>query len=213
MLDGLPKNAALVFIAGTVLTTVLEYFTGWLLEKLFDAKWWDYSNNLCNYKGRICLVNSLLFGLLSVSLVFVLEPFTQALTARMTPPARIWLAAALTVYFAADLAVTISSMRNLNLRLEALDHAMSAVKEKLDVSNFYTALNIKERLEKLHEILDTDRGKAINASITNFRERIKQLEIDNRIFQKRIIRAFPNIRSTKYPDILNTIKDKMMIKK
>ena len=47
----------LVYIAGLISTTILEYFTGWLMETLFKIKYWDYTDDKFNYKGRICLVN------------------------------------------------------------------------------------------------------------------------------------------------------------
>lgn len=212
-LDGLPRNVFLVFLFGTAVTTALEYFTGWLLEKLFHAKWWDYSANHFNYRGRICLLNSILFGFLSALLIFVLNPLTQTLISYLNDNLKIILSAFVFMYFSADLAVTIGSMHKLNLRLEALSSAMASVKEKLDTSNFYIALNVKERLEKLYDVLDTERGRSINASVEKFRERIKMLELDNHALQKRIIRAFPNIRSTRYPDILNNIKEKVLAKK
>ena len=31
----------LLFLGSMALTTALEFFTGWVLEKLFQTKWWD----------------------------------------------------------------------------------------------------------------------------------------------------------------------------
>ena len=47
-----------VFISGMILTSMLEYITATILEKLFHAKWWDYSNHKCNINGKVCLLNS-----------------------------------------------------------------------------------------------------------------------------------------------------------
>lgn len=210
ILKPLPKNALLIFSAGIVITTMLEYITACILEKLFHAKWWDYSRNKFNYKGRVCLLNSILFGLLSVTLIFLIKPFTVWLISLMPQNVKYWLFTLLTVYFIADISITVASMYKLNLRLEALNHAFSAVKEKLDNTGFYNALNIRERLEKVHELLNTDKGRAIYNSIESIRSHIKQLETDNRTFQKRIIKAFPSISSTKYPELLNIIKEKVL---
>jgi uncharacterized membrane protein len=209
LLNFYPKNLALIFVAGTLITTVLEYFAGWLLEKIFNTRWWDYSQNKFNFRGRICLLNSLLFGIMSVALMFFINPMTIIFTARLSAKIKYCISAVLTAYFAADFAITISSMKNLNSRLEGINRSFTAIKERLDSSDFYNALNIKERLEKLHEIYDTDMGRAITASIEGFSERIRQLELGNKLIQKRIFLAFPEIRSTKYPDILNVIKEKV----
>ena len=69
----------LLFLGGAIVTSVLEYFTGWLLETLFHAKWWDYSNKKWNLHGRVCLRNSILFGLMCVILLRVLHPLLLGL--------------------------------------------------------------------------------------------------------------------------------------
>lgn len=210
LLGGLPKNAAIIFFAGTVITTALEYITGVLLEMVFHAKWWDYSDNRFNFKGRICLLNSTLFGLLSVALMLFILPAVNSLVNLLSDAAKIWLTAGLFAYFAADMSVTIGSMHSLNVRLEKISATLSSIKDKLDNSEFYNALNVKERLEKLREIIDTENGRAIYDSLENFRERIKNLELDNKIFQKRLLKAFPQLRSTRYPEVLNSIKDRVL---
>lgn len=213
LLGNLPKNIVLVFLAGTIITTILEYFTGWLLEAIFHAKWWDYSHNKFNIKGRICLTNSILFGLLSVILVLFIQPFVNSVVAILPYIAKMWMTGSLFAYVIADMSVTIRSMHCLNVRLETISRTVSAIKDRLDNSEFYNALNVKERLEKLHEILDTENGRAVNASLENFRERLRQLEFDNKIFQKRLIKAFPHLSSTRYPDVLNSIKEKVLNRK
>lgn len=52
-----------LFIIGTAVCSFIEYFTSYILEKLFKARWWDYSNIPFNVNGRICLAYSFLFGL------------------------------------------------------------------------------------------------------------------------------------------------------
>ena len=52
----------IIFIAGTVLCSLLEYFISWLVEYLFDARWWDYSDWPLNINGRVCIVSILGFG-------------------------------------------------------------------------------------------------------------------------------------------------------
>lgn len=210
MLGSLPKNIVLVFFAGTAITTVLEYLTGFLLEVIFHAKWWDYSHSKFNFKGRICLANSMLFGILSVALMFFIQPFVNSIVSMLSFSAKIWLSAGIFAYFIADMSVTIGTMHNLNVRLERISTTISAIKDRLDNSEFYNALNVKERLEKLHEILDTENGRAVYDSLENFRERLKQLEFDNKVFQKRLIKAFPHLSSTRYPEVLNSIREKVL---
>ena len=63
-----------LFIDAVVLTSILEYSTSYAMEKLFHARWWDYSQHHFNLNGRICLATSLSFGGLSVFVMYVLHP-------------------------------------------------------------------------------------------------------------------------------------------
>ena len=55
------QNPVLLFFAGAVLTCSLEYLTSWLMEKLFHARWWDYSKRKFNIGGRVCLIGAIVF--------------------------------------------------------------------------------------------------------------------------------------------------------
>lgn len=72
-------NVITVFLLGTALCTIIEYLTSVLLEKLFNARWWDYKDYKFNLNGRICLVNCVLFGLLGVILIYAINPVVEKL--------------------------------------------------------------------------------------------------------------------------------------
>ena len=64
----------MVFTMGAVICSILEYITSYLMEKIFKARWWDYSRFKFNINGRICLYFSCLFGLGGVILIYVTNP-------------------------------------------------------------------------------------------------------------------------------------------
>lgn len=68
------ENPLTVFVLAMVICTFIEYITSYLMEKLFNARWWDYSNQKFNINGRVALFNSLLFGILSLLLIYVVNP-------------------------------------------------------------------------------------------------------------------------------------------
>lgn len=70
-------NILTVFILGVVICSVLEYFTSYIMEKLFKTRWWDYSTKKFNLNGRICGENALLFGLGGLLIIYVIQPFTK----------------------------------------------------------------------------------------------------------------------------------------
>ena len=53
LLIDLKDNLFILFLGSVIVTTVIEYITGWVLEKLFHAKWWDYTNNRFNIHGYV----------------------------------------------------------------------------------------------------------------------------------------------------------------
>ena len=63
LLQGTQQTPMALFFSGMLVTSVLEYFTSWLLEKLFHMKWWDYSGYIFNIDGRVCLEGLIIFGL------------------------------------------------------------------------------------------------------------------------------------------------------
>ncbi|MBS6043935.1 MAG: putative ABC transporter permease, partial [Clostridium baratii] len=72
-LRGMKGNIIEVFFGGMILASILEYITSYVLQKLFNMKWWDYSEHKFNINGRVCLLNSTMFGILAVVIVYVLE--------------------------------------------------------------------------------------------------------------------------------------------
>ena len=63
-----------LFLMAAVITTIVEYITSYLMEKAFGIRWWDYSKRSFNINGRVCLVNSIAFGLLGVLLFHFINP-------------------------------------------------------------------------------------------------------------------------------------------
>ena len=64
-----------LFILSLVACTFFEYVTSFIMEKLFKARWWDYSDKTLNINGRVCLENSVIFGLLGCALIIIVNPF------------------------------------------------------------------------------------------------------------------------------------------
>ena len=63
-----------VFILAFFICSVIEYLTSYVMEKLFNTRWWDYSDEKFNIEGRICLKNCFYFGILGVLMVYIVNP-------------------------------------------------------------------------------------------------------------------------------------------
>lgn len=64
-----------VFVLAMVVSGILEYLTSFVMEKLFHARWWDYSQKRFNLNGRVCANTLIPFGLMGLMLIYVVKPF------------------------------------------------------------------------------------------------------------------------------------------
>ena len=74
LLHKLRKRPFWFFIGTIVLCGTVEYMTGWALEVMFNAKWWDYSGYFLNLNGRISAEGLLVFGICGMAFIYVLAP-------------------------------------------------------------------------------------------------------------------------------------------
>ena len=101
----------IAFVFSMVIASVVELLTGWILEKFFHKKWWDYSNIKFNYKSRICLLGAVCFGTLCLLLCKVIHPLFADLISLVPQNVQFWLAVILVIIFAVDCLMTILFFR------------------------------------------------------------------------------------------------------
>lgn len=63
-----------LMLKAIVICSILEYFTSYIMEKLFHARWWDYSDKKFNLNGRICLETMIPFGILACIVLYFVQP-------------------------------------------------------------------------------------------------------------------------------------------
>lgn len=68
------KNNFTLFLGGYIIGSITEYLTSFFVEIILHAKWWDYSNNILNINGRVCLLYSIFWGILTIFLVKKFNP-------------------------------------------------------------------------------------------------------------------------------------------
>lgn len=140
-----------LYITSTILVTFLEWLTGLVLEKLFHHRWWDYSQMPLNIGGYVCLLFSLIWGVVCVAIVKLVHPLLYDLM--MFVPH--WLGVSLLVVFSAlllaDIYVTASGILKWNKRLEKLDELAKELHNISDqigeniYENMMTGLELQEK--------------------------------------------------------------------
>ncbi len=68
------KNNFSLFLGGCVIGSVTEYIVSFGTEILIGTRWWDYSDKILNINGRVCLLYSIFWGILTVFLVKLVNP-------------------------------------------------------------------------------------------------------------------------------------------
>ncbi len=74
ILNRIKAHPFLLFIGASLITSLVELFAGILLSQLMQKRLWDYSGNFGNIMGYICLRNTIIWGIMSLFLVYIIHP-------------------------------------------------------------------------------------------------------------------------------------------
>ena len=74
LLQGYEDRPLLLLFFSLIICSVLEYSTSFIMEKLFNARWWDYSETSLNINGRICVDTMAAFGVLGMVMIYAVNP-------------------------------------------------------------------------------------------------------------------------------------------
>lgn len=220
LLDAVKDSTLLLFFAALILTSILEFLTGFLLEKLFHARWWDYTNEPFHLGPYICLKFSLIWGFACVFVVKLLHPFIL-LCIGLLPLilGKVLLAIASAALFA-DLYVTITTITHIFHRLEHLEKLATEIQnisdrigERISDSTLEVLEKKRQGKERFEEYIDAlDKRleeskelltKRLEDSIVEFHQKLSE----NSLGHRRILKAFPQLIPWKNRGILDAIRE------
>lgn len=225
-LEPVSDNLYWLFLGSVALTTAIEFVTGWALEALFHARWWDYSDMPLNIMGYVCLPFSILWGLACMVVVRWLHPLI--LRSAMLLPA--WVCVSLDILFGAvfavDLCATVAAVRKLSDRLTRLTEAaadLHAISDEIGQGIFDTTQSAREhmlkgaaRLEdsqtRVEQWLKSQRAEAdarteaLRARFESIRARINQAMGEYGFGHRRLLSAFPGLRSHSHQEALEALR-------
>ena len=96
------ENPFIVFIIVMILCSILEYMTSYVIEMKTGLKYWDYSGHFMNLQGRICLENSLFFGVGGCLCIYIIAPFLQRMFSKIPYKTKVTFAAILSMIMLGD---------------------------------------------------------------------------------------------------------------
>ncbi|MBZ2387009.1 hypothetical protein K8P03_06905 [Anaerococcus murdochii] len=184
-------NKLVLFFGSVFIATALELVGGFLLEKIFHKKWWDYSDMRFNLGGYICLEFSILWGLACFVLYEAVHPMIVRFFELLNPKFIFYGNIILLAIFAVDMAQTILTLVGLNKKFKKLQAASADIREVSDDIGkrvYDRTMTIKEKSE---EIKDRPRVKEIEAKRAQIRADL--IDKFDKMGERRLIKAFPNL--------------------
>ena len=211
----------LLFGGSVLFTSAIEYLTGWVLEKVFHDKWWDYSKRPLNIKGYVCLEFSVLWGIACVFVVDVFQPLV-AKVVDLIPKKLGWvLLGTFSALWIADNIITAMEIRKLPKKLHALqaiEDSLTAISDEIGEEIYIRASDAKDRgmeiytdakekgaqiAEKGAQIAEKRaenslmRRSELLARRSELLQRREELLGQRNIVHERIAQAFPALREGK----------------
>ena len=250
-LEPLQENLLLLFLGSVVLTSLLEWLTGFLLEMLFHQRWWDYSDQPFNLGGYICLRFSIMWGLACLFVVKIVHPSVLLLIRLIPRPLGWTLLAIFGAVLAVDLAATLRTIAKINRSLGQIDELAGKIREISDgvgenladrvleaaergsdlkdaleerQADFQETLeerrtDFQEGLDGLREDLSRrradyqqrqeQRAAAAREQLEELRQRLEELLDADGFGQRRLLSAFPKMRSIDHKNALERLRRRM----
>ncbi|MDR1805791.1 MAG: putative ABC transporter permease [Clostridium sp.] len=117
----------LVALGGMLVCDLLEFFTSLIMEKLFHARWWDYTNKPFNLQGRICLGHTMIWGISSIGVIYLIHPQTEKLFALVPDSIQRGILVVVLVLFVLDWLRSVKSAAN----IRSLMDKINALRDKM----------------------------------------------------------------------------------
>lgn len=189
------RNPIIIFLISMVGATILEYTTSWVMEQLFHARWWDYSNFRFNLQGRVCLLGALIFGLGGVGVVLGSQPYVERVTDMIPLPMLHTLVTVLALITIIDLAVTVTGMLGFEQVLDSVAQVVQDVAARAGGTWQRGSSAVSDRMREFSQDTVERLRWAVNGVIN--------------AQQKRMLKSFPKFQVPDRQDIIDSLRELM----
>ena len=126
------KDILSIFLKSILVCASIEYITSFLMEKIFKARWWDYSTKRFNINGRICLETMLPFGIMGTLALYFLQPMFHNFVGLFNYNIKLYIAVLLTVLYLFDNIVSFKVMKKIKIQIKKQkEHNTTAIKKQV----------------------------------------------------------------------------------
>ena len=221
-----------LYLASTLLVTVLEGITGYLLEKLFHHIWWDYSKMPLNIGGYVCVLFSFIWGIVCVLIVEFIHPLLYSLLLLIPKWLGITLLIGLCCALFTDIYVTAAGILKWNRRLDRLDEIageLHRISDQIGENIYENMMTGIERQEKTREKAEalTEEVKLRREDMKVTAEELKRKAAERRQRAeelrakyeemltvphktgKRLLKAFPQLKSKEHDVLVSDLRNRL----
>ncbi len=181
ILRPLRENLALLYLGGVVVATALEYITGWIMETVFHTRWWDYSDKKFNLHGYISLASSLLWGVFSVLLFKLLQPFVFWITSLYPQSVGEVILTVIMILYGVDFVISSHAAFGLSKTFEKAEEMLEDLASYMQFTRLYeTREEIREKLESIRTaVRQKEMIERMNAGREEFISRFEAVISEN----------------------------------
>lgn len=146
-------TSLLVFLAGIVVCDTVEFITSIVMEKLFHARWWDYSDKPFNLQGRICLGHSVYWGIAAILFMYLVHPFVLRMFGYLSDRTVYTVLAVVLVIFAVDLFGAVAKAADFRRLMNSVHRAGKFISEHSENLRASFGKGTQELVDRLNEVL------------------------------------------------------------
>lgn len=196
-------NPLLIIIYSSTIISLLELVGGYLMDKIFKQRWWDYSKQPFNIGGYVCLKFSITWGLGSLIVVDYLHPIIMKLINLINPKIGLVIVIIFLIIMIFDFVYIILDLLKFNRHLRQVDEIIVKMNT---VSNTIGNMIAKKT------ILTNQKLKSYKKELAKLTKEKEQQIKDIYEKNKNILNKFPNYKNLKYNNIIEEIRKKFKTK-
>ena len=195
---------ALLFCTSMLFGTIVEYLASWILERLFHTRWWDYSRYKFNIRGRVCLLNSLLFGGLGLVIIHFVQPFVMKFLSLFSDFVLHLSADIIAIGLTVDLLITLRRLVDFSVSMARIKAFAENLRERYGKEQWFKG-------ESLSQIIASVKAHAAERKDEISESILKKIELFQPKFRnlESFMHRFPTLKSINYKEELEMLKERI----
>lgn len=189
-------NMIIIFASGMVIASLIEYVSSWAMERLFSIKLWDYSKHRFNLNGRICLKNSILFGFMTLVVIYLVQPMLDKFLSLVDNRIKGIFVIILSAYFIVDLMFSVKSITAFRRAFEGIKAKLEEARWRLDPDSSakHHKLSFSELKGRINSYIDKEMTSELENKIKLYelRENLDRARAEIKEKHSRIFKSNPS---------------------